>query len=187
MPTCIHSKPALAARHACLVHGGRASSWSFLCQAMQSSGRFSPECAKTLMHLNSSPVETERCTHQSWDLTCWVWCACSRGTCNTVTEAHVSLLLHAGLLMRDMQDADLYLFSMAGAGPVVKSLLKQRKARCAPFLASPCICLLALLCVHAPGAHIIRLLVFQQSQLAQAQSGHHKSSAPSLCRSLSRA
>lgn len=36
--------------------------------------------------------------------------------------------------MRDMQDADLYLFSMAGAGPVVKSLLKQRKARCAPVL-----------------------------------------------------
>ncbi|KAK9830644.1 hypothetical protein WJX74_000044 [Apatococcus lobatus] len=51
----------------------------------------------------------------------------SRGICDAVTEAQVSLLLHAGLLMRDMQDADLYLFSMAGAGPVVKSLLKQRK------------------------------------------------------------
>ena len=58
------------------------------------------------------------------------WCACRQGICDAVTESHVSLLLHAGLLMRDMQDADLYLFSMAGAGPVVKSLLKQRKVRC---------------------------------------------------------
>ncbi len=56
-------------------------------------------------------------------------CHCRTIDTGTVTEAHVTLLLNSGLLVRDMQESDVYLFSMAGAGPIVKSLLRQRKVR----------------------------------------------------------
>ena len=58
-----------------------------------------------------------------------VACQCRTKSADVVTEAHVSLLLNSGLFVRDMQESDVYLFSMAGAGPVVKSLLRQRKVR----------------------------------------------------------
>ena len=66
---------------------------------------------------------------------------CRAKVTDTVTEAHISLLLNSGLFVRDMQESDIYLFSMAGAGPVVQSLLRQRKVSWKPckFLVHACI------------------------------------------------
>jgi hypothetical protein len=43
-----------------------------------------------------------------------------------VTDAHITLLLNAGLLARHPQEAHAYLFSVPTTGPLVKSIAKGR-------------------------------------------------------------